>query len=37
MKNVDKIKWKLININQNKFAQDTSFYKMVIPVSEKSL
>lgn len=35
MKNFDRIKWKLININQNKFAQETSFYKMIIPVSEK--
>ncbi len=35
MKKIDKIKWKIQNYNKQKFAQDTNFYNMVIPVSEK--
>lgn len=35
MKKIDRIKWKIQNFNKQKFAQDTNFYRMVIPVSEK--
>ena len=35
MKKMDRIKWRIQNFNNQKFAQDTNFYNMVIPVSEK--
>lgn len=30
-----KLTWRISNYNQNKFAQETNFYKMVIPVNKK--
>ena len=35
MNKLDKIKWRFQNIKRNKFAQETNFYKMVVPVSKK--
>lgn len=35
MAKMDKIKWRIQNIRKNKFAQETNFYQMIIPVPEK--
>jgi hypothetical protein len=35
MKKIDRIKWKIQNFDNQEFAQNTNFYNMVIPTSEK--